>query len=146
MGCNFSNEWYKNEMVKLCEKSEQEVKYMIEQIIINTNFNEKEIYYLYLKFERLDAEEGLISNSQLLELPEFKFCPFKNHLIRVFKLEEEGELIKPTDRLLDVVSNKEVEVEQHELNSINEVDKITNFKKINNDQITLHQVPMNSNF
>jgi Ca2+-binding EF-hand superfamily protein len=34
--------------------------------------------------------KGMISNSQLLELPEFKYCPFRPHLLRVFKLNNEG--------------------------------------------------------
>ncbi len=93
MGCKWSKEKYVSEIVKLSNKTEQEVKYMIEQIIINTNFKESDIYYLYDKFSRLEAnKEGFISNSQLLELPEFKYCPFKKHLLRVFKLELKNEI------------------------------------------------------
>ena len=52
--------------------------------------DERDIYYLYIKFKKLEPNGNwLISNSQLLELPEFRFCPFRGHLIRVFKLEQD---------------------------------------------------------
>jgi hypothetical protein len=87
MGCKSSSQKYAD---KLILKSMNKVDIgLIETIIINTLFHEKDIYYLYKKFLKLEPNpNGLISNTQLMELPEFKYCPFKSHLPRVFKLEK----------------------------------------------------------
>jgi hypothetical protein len=161
MGCTTSNEWYKQELIKISDKSEQEIKYMIEQIIISSSFNERDIYFLYLKFLRLDPLDGLISNSQLLELPEFKYCPFKKHLIRVFKLSKDNDdLPKKTDQeeihkdqnLELVESVKDDESVQNRMFNINqpsindvESNNVQNIKKLNIQEVTLHQPHTNNN-
>jgi Ca2+-binding EF-hand superfamily protein len=70
---------------------------IIEQIILNTSckllpnlVDERDIYHLAIKFLKLEPNnKSLISNTQLLELPEFKYCPFRSHLLRVFKLDND---------------------------------------------------------
>ncbi len=92
MGCKSTNEKYREQLIKISKLPEKDTKYLIEQIIINTNFNEKDIYFLFCKFCKLEPNsEFKISNNQLIELPEFKFCPFKSHLIRVFGLDNSKE-------------------------------------------------------
>ncbi len=90
MGCQSANKKFQDKLINLSNQSEKETRYLIEQIIINTNFNEKDIYYLFIKFCKLEPNSLFkISTTQLMELPEFKYCPFKNHLLRVFKLEDD---------------------------------------------------------
>ena len=160
MGCSSSNQWYKQELIKIIDKSEQEIKYMMEQIIINTSFNERDIYFLYQKFLRLDPSDGLISNSQLMELPEFKYCPFKNHLIRVFKLSKDDNIPKKSDQVdlqiqqnLDIIESiKEKNIAQNKFfiqnhQSINDVesDNMQNIKKMINQDVKLHKPIANNN-
>jgi Ca2+-binding EF-hand superfamily protein len=88
MGCKSANQKYIEDIIKISSGKVDER--IIELIIINTIFEEKDIYYLYKKFIKLEPnEQGCISNNQLLELPEFKYCPFRTHLIRVFQLDKE---------------------------------------------------------
>lgn len=87
MGCKSTNQRYLEMLIK---KAHGEIDQRhVEHIIMNTMFDEKDIYYLYEKFQKLEPNhDSKISNSQLLELPEFKYCPFKSSMIRVFKLED----------------------------------------------------------
>lgn len=121
MGCTSSNEKYKEELIKISKISEVDMKYLIEQIIIATNFNEKDIFYLYGKFKKLEPNaEGFISNSQLLELPEFKYCPFRKHLTRVFKLEPDPQ---------DVTEEEREESEEEEDEQKKEMEEDSDFSK-----------------
>jgi len=57
---------------------------------MNTYFSEKELFYLYQQFLKLNPNEaGLIAKNQLLNIPELKFCAFKKYLTKALKLDEE---------------------------------------------------------
>ena len=88
MGCQSSSEKYKEKLFQLSKLPKHQTQFIIDQILNLTDFKEKEIFFLMENFYSLDPnEEGLISNSQLLDFPQFKYSPFKKNLIRVFKLD-----------------------------------------------------------
>lgn len=129
MGCKSANQIYIEKISKLSQGQVDVVQ--IETIIINTLFDERDIYKLYIKFQKLEPnEEGLISNTQLLELPEFKYCPFRNHLLRVFKL-------------ISTEPNEEGEKDEDELQS--DDDKVNSSKR-NSIKVYVKNKQKNNNF
>ena len=84
MGCQKTKEKFRNKISNLSKLSKQDTQYLIEQIIIVTHFEEKEIFHLLKKFNDLDPnEKGLISNIQLLEYEPFKYSPFKKLFLKM---------------------------------------------------------------
>lgn len=62
----------------------------VESIVMQSNFQPKEIYFLLIEFKKLNPNfENKISNSQLLSLPNFKYSPFRKSLIRALGLKED---------------------------------------------------------
>lgn len=54
----------------------------IQEIMMNSQFNESELLKLYKKFQDLDDDgTGSLTNKQLLNLDEFKYNPFRTRLI-----------------------------------------------------------------
>lgn len=134
MGCKSANEKYTEEIIKISKKPANDMKYLIEQIIISTHYDEKDIYFLYKKFIKLEPNKhGHISNTQLLELPEFKWCPFKKHLIRVFKLTPDKETEKQENEVEEEQDSEEA-IPTNNRNNINNVsDDFNNVFNIPND-------------
>jgi Ca2+-binding EF-hand superfamily protein len=121
MGCHSTSEAYKFKIINLSKLTEQQALYLIEQIKVSTNLNEKDIYHLMKKFYQLDPnEEGLLSNSQLLEFPQFKYSPFRKHLLRVFKLNtSEDDLPQQADNIeVDLDNNNQILEQPKEKNLI----------------------------
>ncbi len=88
MGCQSSYKEYSNKIKK--ESNNFINQQQIEAISMQSGFEPKEIYFLLLKFKKLEPNfEGKISNSQLLQLPEFKYSPFKHSLIRALGLKQD---------------------------------------------------------
>jgi hypothetical protein len=139
MGCQSSSEKYKEKLFQLSKFPKHQTQFIIDQILKLTEFTEKEIFFLMKHFYSLEPnEEGLISNSQLLEFPQFKYSPFKKNLIRVFKLdttldmdvqpylkEDKEDFIefntdkKSTNKLIDSVNVNDVQNEQKSVSSKN---------------------------
>ena len=55
--------------------------------------NEKELLRLYKKFQDLDEHsKGVLTNRQLLNLPEFKYTPFRTRLVYALQLKSDTQV------------------------------------------------------
>lgn len=69
--------------------------------MMNSQFNEQELVKLYEKFQELDREKkGALTNAEFLELPEFKYCPFRRRLLYALQLKTDEE-VKETVKLVE---------------------------------------------
>lgn len=60
---------------------------------MNSQFNEKELLRLYKKFQDLDEHsKGVLTNRQLLNLPEFKYTPFRTRLVYALQLKSDTQV------------------------------------------------------
>jgi Ca2+-binding EF-hand superfamily protein len=61
--------------------------------MMNSQFNEKELLKLYKKFSELDEDNhGELTNRQLLNLPEFRFTPFRSRLFYALQLKSDNQV------------------------------------------------------
>ena len=92
-----SNKEYIDEIKKISKNLvDQRV---VEIIMINTFLTEEDIYFLAKKFFSSNPNrEGMISLEELLEIKEFKFCPFRKFLPYGFDLEH-----KPDNNMVIIV-------------------------------------------
>jgi len=62
----------------------------IQEIMMNSQFQEDELLKLYEKFQTLDENTaGVLTNQQLLNLDEFKYTPFRRRLIYGLQLKSD---------------------------------------------------------
>ncbi|TNV76445.1 hypothetical protein FGO68_gene8344 [Halteria grandinella] len=91
MGLRNSKEQVVTEILTLAQGrlTEQD----IEEIMMNTQFNENELLKLYKKFLQLDSTgRGILTNREFLELPELKYTPFRPRLLDGFPLKTDEEI------------------------------------------------------
>ena len=96
MGLASSQDKYIGEIIEMSQKCPHKLKESdIQEIIMNSQFKEKELRKLYEKFLQLDEDnQGMLTNIQLLNLPEFKFTPFRTRLFYALQLKSDEEVIK----------------------------------------------------
>jgi len=65
----------------------------LEEIMMNTQFNEYELYRLHEKFLTLDRQKrGKLTNREFLEIDELKWTPFRTRLLNAFPLKTDDEV------------------------------------------------------
>jgi len=76
---------------------------------------EKELFLLYQRFMQLGPDNhGLISNSKLLEMLEFKFCSFRKYLPKALKLMESVKNFKPEE----IIHSQEINERENETKNL----------------------------
>ncbi|CDW79282.1 calcineurin b subunit [Stylonychia lemnae] len=91
MGCRSSKEEH---LLKIIELSNNRLTDQdIEEIMMNTQFNELELLKLYRKFKELDIiKRGQLTNKEFLNLPELKYNPFRSRLVDGFQLKSDEDV------------------------------------------------------
>lgn len=79
----------------------------VQEIMMNSQFNESELLKLYKKFQDLDDDStGSLTNRQLLNLDEFKYNPFRTRLIYALQLKTDQQVQEIKD-----MKNQDVKLE-----------------------------------
>lgn len=87
MGCTSNNKAEYIARLKSMSEGTLNEK-LIEEIIVNTYYTEKELVKLYKKFLELKPNKDMqIESTAFMELPNIKYCAFKKFLVKAFNLE-----------------------------------------------------------
>jgi hypothetical protein len=105
MGLGNSKDLTIRKIIELSQQSPKESVLQesdIEEIMMNSQFNEKELLKLYQKFQELDEDNaGALTNKQLLNLDEFRFTPFRTRLIDGLQLKSDIQ-VRATRQMMNV--------------------------------------------
>ena len=89
---------------------------IIEEIIMNTYFEESELVKLYKIFRSLNpGTDGKINAMDFMEMPNIKYCAFKKYLVKAFNLEEKDVKEEVNFDKLAMIQEYEAEEEERDI-------------------------------
>ena len=116
MGCQSVSAKYQQKLEeiskgKLDNRAVESIKMNTYCIYYFNIVEEKELYFLYERFLKLNPNEsGCIANNQLLSMHEFQYCALKNHLSRALCLESDLDMLKTKEEPIVLKEGKKDEI------------------------------------